>query len=63
MGFPGSSVVKNPPAMQDMHFQCMGQEDSLEKEMATTLLFFPGEFYGLRSLVGYSLWSCRVRYN
>ena len=34
MGFPGSSVVKNPPAMQDMHFQCMGWEDSLEKEMA-----------------------------
>ena len=34
MGFPGSSVVKNPPAMQEMHFQCMGREDSLEKEMA-----------------------------
>ena len=41
MGFPGSSVVKNPPAMQDMHFQCMGQEDSLEKEMAIHSTILP----------------------
>ena len=35
MGFPSISVVKNPPAMQDMRFQALGQEDPLEKEMAT----------------------------
>ena len=63
MGFPGSSVVKNPPAMQEMHFQCMGREDSLEKEMAIHSSILPGEFHGLRSLVGYSPWGCRVRYN
>ena len=33
--FPGGSVVKNPPAVQDIWVQSLGQEDSLEKEMAT----------------------------
>ena len=31
----------------------MGQEDPLEKGMATTLVLFPGEFHGQRSIVGY----------
>ena len=35
LGFPGGSVVKNPPAMQQMRVRFLGQEDSLEKEMAT----------------------------
>ena len=34
-GFPGSSAVKNPPAMQKTQVQSLGQEDPLEKEMAT----------------------------
>ena len=34
-GFPGGSVVKNPPAKQKMWVQSLGQEDLLEKEMAT----------------------------
>ena len=33
--FTGGSVVKNLPAMQEMVVQSLGQEDSLEKEMAT----------------------------
>ena len=28
-------MVKNPPAMQEMWVQSLGQEDSLEEEMAT----------------------------
>ena len=36
-----------------MQVQSLGQEDPEEKEMAKTL----GEFYGQRSLVGYSPWS------
>ena len=28
-------MVKNPPAMQDTWIQCLGQEDPLEKGMAT----------------------------
>ena len=35
MGFPGGSAVKNPPAMQEMWVRSLGQEDPLEKEMAT----------------------------
>ena len=27
-GFPGDSVVENPPAMQEMRVQSSGQEDS-----------------------------------
>ena len=33
-GFPGASVIKNPPAMQETRVQSPGQEDPLEKEMA-----------------------------
>ena len=34
-GFPGSSVVKNLPAMQETRVQFLGREHPLEKEMAT----------------------------
>ena len=37
-GFPGGTVVKNPPAMQEMQktgVQSLGQEDPLEAGMAT----------------------------
>ena len=33
--FPGGSVVKNLPAVQETWFQSLGQEDLLEKEIAT----------------------------
>ena len=35
MGFPGGSVVKNPPAKQETWVQSLGQEGPLEKEVAT----------------------------
>ena len=38
MGFPAGLAVKSPPAMQEsqeMQVQSLGQEDPLEKEMAT----------------------------
>ena len=34
-GFPGGWVVKNLPAKQEMWVQSLGQEDLLDKEMAT----------------------------
>ena len=34
-GFPGGSAVKNLLVVQDMWIQSLGQEDPLEKEMAT----------------------------
>ena len=35
LGFPAGSVVKNPPAKQEMRIRSLGREDPLEKEMAT----------------------------
>ena len=32
-GFPGGSVVKNLPTMQEAQAQSLGEEDPLEKEM------------------------------
>ena len=46
-------MVKNLPGMQETWVQSLGQEDSLEKGMAPTPVFLPGEFHGQRSLVGY----------
>ena len=34
-GFPGGSVVKNPPAMQETWAQSLDGEGPLEKEVAT----------------------------
>ena len=34
-GFPGGSVVKNLPAMQEMQVPSLGQEDSLGEGTAT----------------------------
>ena len=33
--FPGGSMVRNRPAMQETQVWSLGQEDSLEEEMAT----------------------------
>ena len=43
MGFPGDLVVKNSSAKQKTWVWSLGQEDPLEKEMATTPVFLPGE--------------------
>ena len=50
-------MVKNLPAMQETQLQSLGQEDPLEKEMATHSSILAGESHGQRSLVGYSLWG------
>ena len=41
--FPGGSVVKNPPAMQEMQVQSLGWEDPLEKAMGTHSSILPWE--------------------
>ena len=35
LGFPGGTVVKIPPAMQETQVQSLGQKDALEEGMAT----------------------------
>ena len=52
MGFPGGSVVKNLPAKQEMQVQFLGQEDTLEKKMATHSSIFAWEMPWQRSLAG-----------
>ena len=44
--------------MQETQVQSLGQEDSLEEEMATPV-FLPGESHGQESLASYSLWGCK----
>ena len=43
--------------MQETQVRSMGQENPLEEEMEPTPVFLPGEFHGLRTLVGYSPWG------
>ena len=55
VSFPGGSVVKNLPAMQEMRVQSLGWKDPLEKKKwQPTLIFLPGESHRQRSLAGYS---------
>ena len=42
-------MVKNLPAMQETQIQSLGQEESLEKGMAPTPVFLPGEPRGQRT--------------
>ena len=53
----GDSDVKEPPVMWETWVQSLGWEDPLEKGMATTPVFWPGEFHGQRSLTSYIPWG------
>ena len=50
-------LKKNLPAMQKTQVQSLGQEDPWRKEWQPTPVFFPGELYGQKSLVGCSPWG------
>ena len=52
-----AQIVKNLPAMQEIWVRSLGQEDPMEKEMATPPVSLPEKFHGQRSLVGYSPWG------
>ena len=52
-----AQMVKHLPAMQETRVQFLGQEEPLEKAMAPTPVFLPGESHGQRSLEGYSPWD------
>ena len=43
--------------MQKTQIQSLGQEDPLEKGVATTPVFLPEESHGQRSLAGHSPWG------
>ena len=45
--------------MQETHVGSLGQEDPLEKGMATQSSILAWRFHGQRSLMGYSPWGCK----
>ena len=49
---PGDSVVKNLPAVQQMQFRSLDQEDPLEKEGQPIPVLLLGKFHGQRNLAG-----------
>ena len=50
------------PAAQETWVPSLDQEDPLEKAMANTPVFLPGQSHGQRSLAGYSPWGYSVRH-
>ena len=49
-GLPGGALVKNLPAMRETQVWPVGQEELLEKEMAThSSILMPGESHGWRA--------------
>ena len=59
-GFPGGSVVENPPAKAEDFVQYLDQEDPLEKEMGIAHVYLPGKSQGRGSWWGYCPWG-RIR--
>ena len=59
-GFPGGSVVKNPPAVQETQIGSQGSGRSPGEGNGNPFtVFLPEKFHGQRSLVGYSPWGCK----
>ena len=62
MGFPGASVVKNPPAnagdTRDMGLM-LSQEVPWRRKWQHTPVFLPGKFHGQKSVAGYSPRGCK----
>ena len=52
-----AQTVKNPPAMRETWVWSLGQEDPLEKGMATHSIILAWRIHGQRSLMGYSPWG------
>ena len=54
-----AEMVNHLPIMWETWVWSLGQEDPLEKEIATHSSTLPGKSHGQRSLVGYILWGCK----
>ena len=57
MGLLIAQLVKNLPAMQETWVRFLGQEDPLEKEMATHSSTLGWRTHGQMSLAGYRSWG------
>jgi len=56
MGFPGDSVIKNPPTMKETQVPSLGQEVPREKEMQTYFSILAWEIPRTEE-PGYSPWG------
>ena len=64
MGFPGGSVVKNPPANAGDVGSIPGSGRSLGEENGNPPILLPGKFHEEGILAGYSPYGCkRVRHD
>ena len=61
MGLPWWLSAKESPANAGDGVGSLGQEDPLEKEMATCSSILAGESHGQRSMVGYRQWGRKSR--
>ena len=59
LGFPGGSVIKNPPAKPETQVQFLGQEAPLEKEMATYSSIFAWEIPWTEEPSGLQFMGCQ----
>ena len=50
-----AQLVKNPPAMQETLFDPQVGKIPWRRERLPTAVFWPGEFHGQSSLVGYTV--------
>ena len=53
-----AQLIKKPPAVKETRVRFLGQEDPLEKGMATHSRTLAFTFHGHRRLAGYSPWGC-----
>ena len=56
-GFPSGSVVKTLPAVQEMGFQSLGQEDPLEESIATHSSILAWRILGMGEPGGLPFWG------
>ena len=55
----GRRILLPMQEMQKTRIQSLGQEDSLDEEIATHSILLPGKFYGQRGLAAYCPQSCK----
>ena len=55
--FPGSSVVKTPPAAKETHVWFLNRKIPWRRKWQPTPVILPGKFHGQRGLAGYSPWG------
>ena len=52
-------MVKNLPAVWETQVQSWVEKTPRRRVWQPTPVFLPGEFHGLKSLMGYSPWDCK----